>query len=263
MRELHKLVEWRRKFVENGVRLTNRITDAKGYYPQVLDWFTDKNTLVFCDFLTQYPTLEAAQQAEPKTLNQFFISHRCRSTKTNARRIERIKSSTPLTNDRGVIEPSQMIGKALALQLRTLLLSIEQLNHKIEQLCKQLPDANLFAALPGAGEHLAPRLLLAFGEERSRFTTAQDLLQYAGIADGHVPSFCARALWSGWSSHGNTRFGQRRFMRLKSARARRIRKRFELWRLSGFGLSGVAGRIGSPMTRPNTCWRLKRRGRHW
>ncbi len=183
MRELHKLVEWRRKFVDDGVRLTNRITDVlKGYYPQVLEWFRDKNTLVFCDFLTQYSTLEAAQQAEPETLNQFFISHRCRYTKTNSRRIEKIKAATPLTNDRGIIEPSQMIVKALALQLRTLLLSIEQLNHKIEQLFAQMPDADLFAALPGAGEHLAPRLLLAFGEERSRFTTAQDLMQYAGIA---------------------------------------------------------------------------------
>ncbi len=75
-----------------------------------------------------------------------------------------------------------MIGKALALQLRTLLLSIEQLNHKIEQLFAQLPGADLFAALPGAGEHLAPRLLLAFGEERTRFSSAQDLMQYAGIA---------------------------------------------------------------------------------
>ena len=53
-RELQKLVEWRRKFVDDGVRLTNRITDVlKGYYPQVLEWFTDKNTLVFCDFITQ------------------------------------------------------------------------------------------------------------------------------------------------------------------------------------------------------------------
>ncbi|WNZ23610.1 hypothetical protein HJG54_12615 [Leptolyngbya sp. NK1-12] len=34
MRELHKLVEWRRKFVEDGARLINRITDVlKGYYP--------------------------------------------------------------------------------------------------------------------------------------------------------------------------------------------------------------------------------------
>ncbi|MBF2074205.1 MAG: hypothetical protein IGS50_10660 [Synechococcales cyanobacterium C42_A2020_086] len=147
IRELQNLVEWRRKFVDDGVRLSNRITDVlKGYYPQVLEWFRDKNTLVFCDFLTQYPTLEAAQQAEPETLNQFSISHRFRYTKTNSRRVEKIKAATPLTSDRGIIEPSQMIVKALASQLRTLLLSIEQLNHKIEQLFAQMPDTDLFAA---------------------------------------------------------------------------------------------------------------------
>lgn len=183
MRELHKLVEWRRKFVNDGVRLTNRITDVlKGYYPQVLEWFRDKNTLVFCDFFAQYSTLEAAQQAEPETLNQFFILHHCRYTKTNYRRIEKIKLAKPLANDKGIIEISQIIVKVCALQLRTLLLSIEQLNRKIEQLFAQMPDADLFAALLGAGEHLAPRLLLAFGEERSRFTSAQELMQYAGIA---------------------------------------------------------------------------------
>jgi transposase len=102
--------------------------------------------------------------------------------KTNSKRIEKIKASTPLTSDKGIIEPSQMIVKALALQLRTLLLSIEQLNRTIEQLFAQIPDADLFSVLPGAGEHLAPRLFLAFGEERSRLATAQDLMQYAGIA---------------------------------------------------------------------------------
>ncbi|WNZ23609.1 IS110 family transposase [Leptolyngbya sp. NK1-12] len=89
-----------------------------------------------------------------------------------------------------------MIGKALALQLRTLLLRIEQLNQTIEQLFAQMPDADLFAALPGAGEHLAPRLLLAFGEERSRFTTAQGLLQYAGIAP--VTERSGKKNWVHW-----------------------------------------------------------------
>lgn len=148
-------MEWRRKFVDDGVRLTNRITDVlKGYYPQVLDWFRDKNTLVFCDFLMQWSTLEAAQQAEPNTLNQFFVAHHCRYKKTNATRIEKIKAATPLTQDRGIIEPSQMIVKALALQLRTLLLSIEQFNQTIEKLFESMEDAALFAALPGAGSTL-------------------------------------------------------------------------------------------------------------
>lgn len=79
IRELQKLVEWRCQFDDDGMRLTNRITDVlKGYYPQVLDWFRDKNTLVFGDFLTPYPTLEAAQQEASGQLIQFFLEQRCR-----------------------------------------------------------------------------------------------------------------------------------------------------------------------------------------
>jgi transposase len=45
-----------------------------------------------------------------------------------------------------------------------------------------LDDADLFAALPGAGAQFAPRLLVAFGEDRQRFPSADSLCRYAGIA---------------------------------------------------------------------------------
>lgn len=54
----------------------------------------------------------------------------------------------------------------------------------------------MFAALPGAGPHLAPRLLVAFGEQRSRFQSAQDLLRYAGIAP--VKESSGQKSWVHW-----------------------------------------------------------------
>jgi transposase len=111
-----------------------------------------------------------------------FVDHKCRYLKTNADRIERIKAAIPLTNDEGIIQPSQMIVQALASQLQAILASINEFHQRIQLLFTAMDDALLFQALPGAGEHLAPRLLLAFGDERSRLTSAQDLLPYAGIA---------------------------------------------------------------------------------
>ena len=35
----------------------------KEYFPQVLEWFKDKDTFVFCDFVTRWPTLKQAQRA--------------------------------------------------------------------------------------------------------------------------------------------------------------------------------------------------------
>jgi transposase len=87
-----------------------------------------------------------------------------------------------LTEDIGVVEPLQLLVNALIAQLQILLLSIATFDDKIEALFESHPDAALFAALPGAGPHLAPRLLVAFGEDRDHYQTAQDLLRYAGIA---------------------------------------------------------------------------------
>ena len=45
-------------------RAINRITAAlKAYFPQVLDWFRDKEAAVFADFIERWPTLDLAQRA--------------------------------------------------------------------------------------------------------------------------------------------------------------------------------------------------------
>src|SRR5215470_12989062 len=76
MRALAQLVEHRRRLVGDKVRLTNRLTSAlKNYFPQVLQWFPDKDTAIFCDFLSRWPTLKAAQLARRTTLEDFFRAH--------------------------------------------------------------------------------------------------------------------------------------------------------------------------------------------
>ena len=183
IRTLRQMVELRRTLVKDKVRLTNRLTAClKNYFPQVLDWFVDKDTLVFCDFLSQWSTLAAVQSESEESLRQFFVSHHSHYAKTNARRIETIQMATSLTDDPAIIEPMEQMVLALIRQLKPLLASIKDFDKQIEQSFNQQPDVELFRSLPGAGPHLAPRLLVAFGEDRSRYKCAQDLLQYAGIA---------------------------------------------------------------------------------
>ena len=54
----------------------------------------------------------------------------------------------------------------------------------------------LFAALPGAGSILAPRLLVAFGEQRERYASAAQLQQYAGVAP--VLERSGKKCWVHW-----------------------------------------------------------------
>jgi transposase len=69
-------------------------------------------------------------------------------------------------------------------------------NTKIAHLFETLPDAPLFAELPGAGPHLAPRLLVAFGNDRSRFASAQAFMSYVGIAP--VKEESGKKRWVHW-----------------------------------------------------------------
>jgi transposase len=183
MRSLRRLVEARRDLVHDRTRLTNRVTNAlKAYFPQVLEWFRDKDAVIFSDFLERWPTLEAAQRARRDTLESFFRAGNVRRASTIERRIEAIRDERPLHTDEAVTTPSRMLVEALLPQLRVLSEGIARFDAEIALLAPQLPDYELFAALPGAGPTLAPRLLVAFGERRERFPNAAALQKYAGIA---------------------------------------------------------------------------------
>ena len=70
MRALRRLVEARRDLVHDRVRLTNRLTfTLKAYFPQVLDWFRDKETDVFVAFLERWPSCStrSAPDARPSS----------------------------------------------------------------------------------------------------------------------------------------------------------------------------------------------------
>jgi transposase len=197
MRALTQLVEHRRRLVGDKVRCTNRLTSAlKNYFPQVLQWFPEKDTAIFCDFLSRWPTLKAAQLARRSTLEGFFRAHHVRSADVIDTRLQAIKSAMALTTDDGVITPNVLLVQALVAQLRVTLQAIADFDTAIAQRAQEHPDFPLFDALPGAGAVFAPRLLVAFGEQRERFTSADELQKYAGIAP--VTERSGKKSWVHW-----------------------------------------------------------------
>src|SRR5690606_9230814 len=93
MRSLRKLVQARRDLVQDRVRVTNRLVfTLKGYFPQVLSWFRDKDTKVFIEFLTRWPSLQSAKRARPETIENFFRTHNVRRADTIQKRIDNIKT---------------------------------------------------------------------------------------------------------------------------------------------------------------------------
>ena len=197
IRSLAQLVEYRRGLVQDSVDLSNKITAAlKNYYPQALEWFKEKDTLIFCDFISKWPSLVHAKKAKKLTLLNFFTAHNSHYRNVNDARIISIKSATPLTDDIGVIVPNQMLVEVLITQFKVLLKGIATLDKAIKLSYKSQNDKVVFDSLPGAGPQLSPRLLVAFGSDRDRYHDASELQKYAGIAP--VIERSGKKMWTHW-----------------------------------------------------------------
>lgn len=197
MRTLVSLVEQRRRLVNDRVRITNRLRNTlKQYYPQALQWFDRIDTLLFCDFIEHWPTLVQIKRARRTTLQTFFHQHNMRFAHVLQARLESIKAASPLTLDQAVITPHRLQALVLVDLLRATLAAITRFDQEIAELAPKHPDYALFDSLPGAGPSLAPRLLVAFGEQRGRFNNAAELQRYSGIAP--VTERSGKKHWVHW-----------------------------------------------------------------
>jgi hypothetical protein len=180
MRALAQLVEHRRRVVGDKVRITNRLTRTlKHYFPHVLHWFQEQDTVIFCDFLRRWPTLKAVQRARRAILETFFRAHHVRYADVIAQRLQAIQAATPLTTDDGVIAPHALRVQALIAQRRATLQALADVDSAIAQRAQSHPDCSLFQALPGAGPVFAPRLRVAVGAQRARSTAAAELQSHS------------------------------------------------------------------------------------
>jgi len=198
MRKLRYLVEARDRIRGDQSRYVNRLIQAlKHYYPQAVDWFNDHNTLVFCDFLKQWPTLATVQRARKARLERFFKEHNVRFARLIEERIQAIKAATPLTHDEAVIEAHRLQVEILVEQLRLTIKAMKCFDEKIAAIAAQFSDYEcLYTALPGAGKVIAPRLLAAFGEDRDRYSCAAQLQKRSGIAP--ITKRSGNSTWVHW-----------------------------------------------------------------
>lgn len=182
-RQLRLLAEHRRKTVAERTRLTNRLKALlKTYFPQALDWAGDLRSLAACEFLHAWPTLEAVQRVRRKTLQQFYRDHRRISAEELEKLFAQIDHAQPLTRDPALVNASSLMVQGLTEQLTAVIAVIARLEEELEKLFAEHPDHDLFDGLPGAGEALAPRLAAAFGSDRDRYESAQDLQKFCGLA---------------------------------------------------------------------------------
>jgi len=209
-RKLAGLTENRRNLVDQRTRLVNQLHSVlKTYYPLAQTLLgSEMNIPMAADFLARWPELATLQATKPQTLREFFYKHNSRSEKKIQERLEAIKNAQPLTTDRALIEPASALVLALTGMLKALHKAIAQFDQAIEDAMDKHPDAPIFRSLPGAGPALSARLLVAFGTQRDRFDSAQDVAQLYGIAPVVVQSGNSRTVHM---RHRCPKFGRQTF----------------------------------------------------
>lgn len=183
-RTLARLCQARRGLVQQRTRLVQQLTDhMKGYFPLLLELNPQRSVdSLMLELVRRWPDPRQLRRADPRILHQVLKEHGYSNDGQRRTLIQRIRSAKLLTEDRALIEPASVVVQSLARQIPILQKSIAQLDAKIEAEMQDHPDAPLFQQLPGAGKALAPRLLTAFGSQRDRFASADDVATFSGIA---------------------------------------------------------------------------------
>ncbi len=183
-RKLARLVELRRREVEERKRTVQQLTAClKLYFPLVLQLFGSRLTgKLVPALLKRWPSLAELKRVHPKTWRKFLAEHGVRSHDQQTELFRQIRAAVPLTTDEAITLPQGLYAQSLARRLVELSDSIAAFDEQIAAVVATHPDEPLFRSLPGAGDVLVPRLIAAFGSDRSRFENAQEVQTASGIA---------------------------------------------------------------------------------
>jgi len=203
-RELAALVLARRQAVNRRTQLGSQLRTAlKGYFPQALELIGDNlECSAALDFLQRWPDLTSAQKARPATLRGFYHQHAVRRPQVIEERLALIAGVRPLTSDPAVIGPAVLQVTMFVELLRVLQKHVERFEARVAEIFAVHPAAAFFRQLPGAGPTLAPRLLVAFGDDLGRYQEASDLQMFSGVAP--VQQKSGTQLWVHWRWNAST-----------------------------------------------------------
>jgi len=188
-RLIDNLSEHRRHVVDKQTELVLELqSNLKLYYPLILDLFKDLSAELPQSFLAKWTTLSELKKATPQTIRELFYAENSRSEKLIKERLALIQEAKPLTEDRAAVFSGRLATLDLVRRLRAIRQSIQEYDQAIAKEFAQHADADIFTSLPGAGAVLAPRLLAAMGEDRSRFENCLEPQTLYGIAPITVQS---------------------------------------------------------------------------
>lgn len=197
MRKLRGLCEERRRTVDERTRLSNRLQSTlKQYYPQALELMGEKKYAPMAlDFLEKWPSFGHLKKARKNQVENFFSQRR--TSADLCRRAVKVRAeSCCLTEDPAVVDTCILRVRHLLSMLRQLNATVHTYDKEIRLLEPQLAETRIFQSFPSSGPAMRPRLVAAFGSDRSRFSSFEEIKCFFGVAP--VTQSSGRQRWVHW-----------------------------------------------------------------
>jgi len=157
------------------------------YYPQALGLFSQVKTQICLRFLIAYPTPEAALSLTYSDFAGFCRSHGYTQPHLLPDSYAQLCQPAP--------EPDPVVTLAhkeetvfLAKLLLEMVCQKAREIREVQKLFARHPDQAIFDSLPGAGDLLAPKLLVMLGDHRERYPTPQTIRALAGTCPVTIES---------------------------------------------------------------------------
>ena len=181
--ELKTLTRDQQSLIQTQTRLVNQLTAClKDYYPAALSLFAkvqQRSTLVF---LQTYPTPHAAQAASVEEITATLRAGKHTNPTRVAPKIFQELHGPQLVASPVIVRAKSRLMLSLVKQLLLVIEDIASYDKAIHTLFLTHDDQEIWRSLPGAGKRLAPRLLAAWGDDRTRYTDANSVQALAGTA---------------------------------------------------------------------------------
>jgi transposase len=200
----HRLISWRpnriltRQMAEQVnqvrflsgeiVRVSNRLrAKLLRYYPAALQVFSTLAQNITLAFIQAYPDPIQARALSLEQFRRFALEQGYPQPKRlSACYLALQQAHIPVGNQIAVAYAREAVLLSQLLQ-KLVMTKKEDIKH-LQQIFHQHPDWEIFASLPGAGDLLAPSLLVKFGDDRQRFPHPEVVQMRAGTCPVTIQS---------------------------------------------------------------------------
>ena len=181
--ELRQLTRDQNGLIQTLTALVNQLRACLlDYFPVFVGLFSGLDLDISLAFLRRYPAMEKALKLSVERLAEFLRAHRHPTPYETARQIHAKLREPQLTAKPHVVRTKSRLALVLVEQIQVLKKQIESYDKEITALFQSHSDRVIFASLPRAGKRLAPRLLAEWGDDRTRFDSAEEPGALAGTS---------------------------------------------------------------------------------